>query len=256
MPVRNSNVGGSDQPLNEQPSFEAKSNPEDDWDALMKVADSTKVGRDENGFDRMSTSFYLKDDEELEIMFLSDYPTMFNGHAMKRFSKNNTEYYTKEPCQKSAQSYCLYCDEKYNVQPVVAFPILDPRGTYDRQTKEVDASKPCPKLFLTSVAFAKIIKKTRDDVGGTLMGKVMKLTRANKNYSISAAMVPDRTPGTFRYKTAPAFTGAIPDAASIYSPDPDATVQNVINTSAKPADMVYNKGGAAGGANTAPKRTF
>jgi hypothetical protein len=264
MPVRN-NVGAS-SPNDENPFASAAKAPttaakpaasDDNWEKIMEAQESSKVSEDENGFNKTNTNFYLRDDEETNIIFLDDAPYLFHGHNLKMFSKNNKEYYQTEACQKMTQKTCEFCSGGYSVTQKVAFTILDSRGNWDTKKADFDYN-PAPKLFVVPIALAKIIKQTRDECGGTLTDKVMKLSRANKNYSIRAVMeqVPGQPKGTLRYKPSIKFSKAIPDPTVIYGPVNDLMAQNILNRAAAPGDNKYAKKGNddSSGGNT--KSTF
>lgn len=212
----------------------------DVWDDIMdmKSASFNALVEDEGGFTKMSSNFYLTDGEETEIQMLSETPHAFQGHNLKLMSKKNKPYYVVETCQKTAQKHCVLCSTKSknvgDLRQLIAFGILDYRGTYDTKTNTFDGV-PAPRIFLTPLGLAKAFKRLRDEVGGRLTDKVIKLTKDSKNYNPSIKTIPNPADNgaSLVYKKARPFSGAKPNISVLYAPQTDDYLNNLVNNAIK-----------------------
>lgn len=241
MPQR-SNDSTKDVPTTKRSAPTAQANnPAQSGDAWEELAGLKSGGQveDENGFTKMNTSFYLKDGEEIEIVLLEDQPYIFMAHTVKMHTKAGKAYFVTEACQKANSNHCEFCSTKAKTvglaRQTVAFEILDPRGTKDAKTDKW-SNKPAPKIFLPPLALAKAIKRIRDDVGGSLLDKVLKLSKDSKAYSVQLSMTPGKEKGQMFMKKAPKFDGPRPDVKVIYAPLSDQEAMNIIGYAEKSDD--------------------
>lgn len=217
--------------VNPQRNAVASGAGEDAWEKVMNAKGGGGGAKeDDNGFTKMNTNFYLTDGESTEIIFLEDVPYVFSAHGLKMKSKKGATFYVTEGCQKSAQNHCLMCSSKLStvgkVRNVVAFIILDGRGSYDKDEQDFDGV-PVPKIFMTPLALAKAIKRLRDDVDGDLTDKVIKLSKDSKAYSISIATV--KKGSGIEYKKAPKYDGALPNVQELYAPLSDEELERILS---------------------------
>jgi len=222
----------------------------DAWDEIEKMkSQSYKAVEDEHGFTKMNTNFYLLDGGEADIEFLTDAPIVFPAHGIKMRSKAGKTYYITEGCQKSSQNHCVLCSTKNtnvsSARNTIGFPILDYRGTWDAKANKGNGEfdgKPVAKIFLMPLGLAKSVKKLRDDVGGTLIGKVCKLTKDVKNYNANVKMVKNPAdPNSYIYKKGVGYTGPIPNIHVLYAPLKDAELETLLSYGNK--DNNDNSGG-------------
>jgi hypothetical protein len=220
----------------------------DAWDTVMemKSASLTKMAEDANGFNKLNTNFYLMDGEEADIMLLAEAPQVFAGHNLKLISKAKKAYFVVEACQKSKQGHCVLCDSKSAMvgQPrqYIAFPMIDSRGKWDTPKKAFDG-KPTAKIFLMPLGLAKGFKKLKDDAGGTLLDKIVKLTKDAKNYMPTIRMIKNpNDANSMIYAPAIKWTDPVPNISVIYAPADDAALNQLLNY--MPSD---DSGAAAGG---------
>jgi hypothetical protein len=225
----------------EQVPFEQNTtNADDAWGKVMemKSASMNSLVEDENGFNKLNTNYYLLDGEEGLIQFISDIPIIFPGHNIKMFTKAGKPYYITETCQKSNQASCVLCNSKANTigdaRQIIAFSVLDYRGTYRKKDEKNPASKegwdgvPVPKIFLMPLGLAKSIKKLKDEVGGTLKDKIIKLSKDAKNYTPQVMM--DKVDGgLMKYRTATPFTGKSPNINVLYAAQNDEALNRLVN---------------------------
>lgn len=247
MPKRNDlNEKANSQPLGNQ-----QENADDEWEKLMsmKGTGSSVNKKDENGFDKMNCNFYLLDGETCDVALLEDTPHVFLGHNLKLASKSGRPYFMVEACRKSIDSTCEMCStNQKNVgaaRQYIAFVLLDSRGSYDKNSKAFDG-KAYPKIFLAPLPVAKTLKRLRDDVGGSLIGKVIRLSKDAKNYSANVATVSDGK-GGLKYKQAPTWDGPIPDVSVIYAPSEKEALSRFlgfVNDDEGDEETSGNKGGA------------
>lgn len=226
MPKRNEKEQAGSTPVVAQGTDDEK------WEELMdmKSTGMSMNKADENGFDKMNSNFYLLDGEACDIALLEDVPHVFAGHNLKLRSKSGKTYYTVEACLKAVGDTCEMCStNQKNVGAVrqnIAFVILDSRGAFDQKAGAFDG-KPCPKIFLAPLPVAKAFKRLRDDAGGTLKDKVIRLSKDAKAYSANIATV--KKGDQLMYKKAPVWTGPIPNVAVIYAPSDREQLAKFLN---------------------------
>ena len=218
MPVRSKHEEAEDENVPNSGNESSEDNGEDAWEKIANAKTGGKSAEDANGFNKMNTNFFIMEDEEADIVFLSENPYIFWGHGLKLFSKKSGKhYYSTEACQKSKQSHCVLCSSpNANVgeaRQFVAFPILDSRGSWDSKAKGFDGT-PVAKIFLVSIGLAKIIKKFKDEMGGTLTDKVVKLSKNGKNYSFLPRT--EKNGKTLTFLDPPEYDGGIPEVEKIY----------------------------------------
>ena len=164
---------------NQQPAQQANqpTGTGDAWDELDDLGNGF-----DDGFNKMNTSFFLSNKEEVDIVLVDESPVLFNGHNLQCISSKGKKFWRTEACQKSHQSYCVACDRKSksigNANKVIAFRVLDSRGTYDSQKGDFNWI-PAVKIFLAPIYVAKIFKSLKDQAG-TISDKVIKLSKDDK----------------------------------------------------------------------------
>lgn len=230
MPKRNVETADEKEVLEGAGSNETV-DTEDPWEQLAKMQSGGGGSKDDNGFTKLNTNFFLMDGESVEIQFLKEEPFLFQAVNLKLTSKSGKPYYQTEASQLSTQKHCKLIEAGYRPSWKAAFVLVDPRGSWDSETKKLDGV-PVPKIFLTPTAFGKLIKEAKDEVG-QLAGIVWKLSKAGKNYAIRA--VTEKLPSGegLRYKKAPEWGGAIPDVEKIYAPSSDAYLEQILHNAAK-----------------------
>lgn len=209
-----------------RPSAKSASQDEDEvWDEIMEMKQGSGGG--DGGFDKMNTNFYLSNGEEIDIVILDNVPTIFNGHVIKcqgnKKDGGTYTFYRTEACQKSAQDYCVLCEtENKNVgksKKIIAFRVLDSRGSWSKDANNGKGGLdgiPTPKIFLVSLDLAKQIKVLRDDAGGDLTDKVIKLSK-NEKY-IANFKFKKNPNGSLNFVDAPEFDGELPEILEVYAP--------------------------------------
>jgi len=161
-----------------QPQSQA---PEDAWGTIMEMKGGGGGG--DGTFNKMNTSFFLRDGEEANVIFMDEQPTIFFGHNIKCKSDAGKTFYRTEQCQKATQDYCILCDNPSpaigKANRVIGFTIIDERGSWDSKASKLNGV-PCGKLFLVPLYFAKQVKILKDDAE-TITDKIVKITK-NGNY--------------------------------------------------------------------------
>ena len=221
---------------------QAKDNGDDVWGEIMNMKGKGSGG--EGGFNKLNTSFWLSNGEEIDIVLLDEQPFMFWGHTIKCRSKEGKTFYRIEACQKSEQDYCVMCESDNKAigksKKIIAFRVLDSRGSWDSETKGLDGV-PTPKIFTVSIDLAKQIKLLKDDAG-TISDKVLKLSK-NGTYTINFKFKKN-TDGSLRYVNAPDYDGDLPEVLEVYAPMDDDDLMEFIRQFADASD-----GGNSGGSN-------
>jgi hypothetical protein len=215
--------------------FKSRTSVDDAWESIMDIkgGSGSSYRTDSNGFTKLSTNFYLLDGEVSEVVFLEDSPRVFTGHNLKMRSKNGKTFYVVEQCQKAVQKHCGFCTTNLKTvgdsRQFISFLLLDSRGSWDIENKKFDG-KPAPKFWLAPLGAAKAVKRLRDEVGGTLLGKVVKLSKDSKNYTPQVITVASKKDPQARvYKAAPEYLGNVPDFEFIYQPLEDDEVSKILN---------------------------
>ena len=185
-PVRNRADATGVAQTQEEPQLESITG-DSAWDSIEEMKGSGGDGK----FDKMSTSFFLKEGEKAEVVFIDENPVIFHGHNIKCVSEKGTTFYRTEQCQKSIQDYCVYCDASAQnnaiskANKVIAFRLLDSRGKWDSNKRGLDGN-PAPKIFLSPLYFAKQTKALKDEAG-EISDKVINISRTG-NYTLSYKM--------------------------------------------------------------------
>lgn len=228
------------------------------WDEIM---DMKQGGGGEGGFDKMNTNFFLKDGEEIDIVLMDNVPTVFNGHIIKcqgqRDDGSTYTFYRTEQCQKSAQDYCVLCESQNSAvgkaKKVIAFRVLDSRGSWDKTLNNGNGGLngiPTPKIFLVPIYLAKQFKTLRDDAGGELTDKVIKLSK-NGNYQANFKFKKNND-GSLRYLNAPDYDGEIPEILDVYVAMEDDDLIDFVRKFANAGNgggQAPQRGGNSGGSN-------
>ena len=232
----------------------SKDDEEDESDPWNQIA-NMKGGSDEGEFTKMNTNFFLRDNEEAEVLFLDEDPVIFMGHSLKGISDSNTTFYRTEACQKTEQDYCVMCDSRNgNVgkqRRVIGFRLIDFRGKWDSNKGGFDGV-PAPKIFLVPLYLAKQIKILKDDTG-SLTDKVAKLTKSG-NYGVNFVTV-TRKGGGFDYDYIDfddEFEDmSLPEISEVYAPLEDGEIDDFIDRfcSSAPATPTRSSGSARGGSS-------
>lgn len=221
---------------------------DDPWDTIANMKGGSG-GSDDGTFTKMNTNFFLRDDEEAEVLFLDEDPVIFMGHTLKGQGEKSV-FYRTEACQKSEQDYCTMCDTRnQNVSKarrVIAFRIMDFRGKWDTQKGGFDG-EPSPKIFLVPLYLAKQIKILKDDTG-SLIDKVAKLTKSG-NYGINFVTVP-RKGGGFDYDYID-FEDEfgdmeLPEVSEVYAPSEDDYLDDFIDNYCNGAPAPSNNSSSRG----------
>ena len=213
-----------------RPKASAVASDENDdvWDEIMEMKQGSSG--DDGSFNKMNTNFYLSNGEEIDIVLLDNAPTIFNGHVIKctgtKKDGGTYTFYRTEACQKSNQEYCVLCESDNKAvgksKKIIAFRVLDSRGSW---SKEANGGKggldgvATPKIFLVSLELAKQIKLLRDDAGGELTDKVIKLSK-NEKY-IANFKFRKNTNGSLSFIDAPEYDGELPEVMDVYAPMED-----------------------------------
>lgn len=238
---------------NQQSSKPAK-NDDDVWNEIMDMKSKGDGG--DGGFNKMNTNFYLKDGEEIDIVILDENPEIFWGHVIKCKTDAGQTFYRTEQCQKSEQDYCVLCESDNKAiskaKKIIAFRVLDSRGNWDSENKCLDGI-PAPKIFLTPLYLAKQFKTLRDDAGGTISDKVIKLSK-NGNYQANFKFKKLQG-GGLDYVSAPDYNEELPNISEVYAPMGDNELMEFVrkfadgsDASSKPSRGGNNKrGGNASG---------
>lgn len=224
---------------------------EDVWDTINDM----KGGSGEGEFNKMNTSFFLRDEEEAEVVFLDENPTIFFGHNIKCESDAGKTFYRTEQCQKSEQDYCTMCDSTNTAigkaNRVIGFRLVDSRGSWDGKKKELNGV-PTPKIFLVPLYFAKQIKLLKDEQG-TITDKVIKITK-NGNYQANFKMNKIKSGGyDFEYIEEDEFDEMdIPEILDVYAPMEDEELIDFLDKFSakavkKTADRPQDSGRKVGG---------
>lgn len=200
---------------------------DDVWDTI----DSMKAkggGGGQDGFNKLNTNFFLRDGEEAEIIFIDENPTVFIGHSIKCTTSEGKTFYRIEQCQKSEQDYCNMCDMATGKKSpvgkatnIIAFRILDSRGSWDSQKKDFDGN-PAPKIFLSPIYLAKQIKSLKDEGDGSISDKVIKIKK-DGNYTVSHKTTKLAGGGfDYEYVDDKIFDDMpLPEILEVYAPLPD-----------------------------------
>lgn len=200
------------------------------WDDIMEMK-PTSNGED-GTFNKMNTNFYLTNGEEIDIVILDNVPIVFNGHVIKcqgeKKDGGTYTFYRTEACQKSAQDHCVLCEtQNRNVgkdKKIIAFRVLDSRGSWDKSLNNNKGGLdgvPAPKIFMVALDLAKQIKILRDDAGGDLTDKVIKLAK-NEKYIANFRFSKNKD-GSLNYVPAPEMDEdmEIPEILEVYAPMED-----------------------------------
>lgn len=221
---------------------------DDVWDDIM----SMKNGGDDGQFNKMNTNFYLKDGEEIDIVLLDENPFIFWGHTIKCKSNAGKTFYRIEQCQKSEQDYCVLCESDNKAigkaKKIIAFRLLDSRGSWDIKAGGFDGN-PAPKIFLTPLYLAKQFKALKDDAGGNISDKVIKLSKSS-NY-IATLKMKNVGGGNLKYTDAPEFDGDTPEVLEVYAPMED---DDLIDFIRQFADATPNATANSGNGGTNSRR--
>ena len=218
------------------PSTPSRKQPQQDegeeaWDDIMNM----KSGGSDGSFDKMNTSFFLREGEEIDIVVLDESPCMFWGHTIKCQSQAGKTFYRIEQCQKSEQDSCVMCDSQNKAigaaKKIIGFRVLDSRGSWDRQTKAMDGV-PAPKIFMVPLYLAKQLKSLKDDAG-TISDKVIKLSKTG-NYQANFKYRKNAN-GSLEYVSAPDYEEDLPDILEVYKPMGDSDLIDFIRQFAEPA---------------------
>lgn len=238
MPSRDANEsrpqraqrGVQEAPQQQRPAPATANNaPEDAWDVINNMKGGNGGGND--GFNKMNTSFFLRDGEEADVVFVDEQPTIFFGHSIKCKSDAGKTFYRQEQCQKSEQDYCTMCDANNSAigkaNRVIGFRVIDSRGSWDSGKGELDGVPAC-KIFLVPLYLAKQIKTLKDDAG-TIGDKIIKLSK-NGNYMANFKMVKLRS-GGFDYDYAPEELDEVaqPEILEVYAPMEDEELIDFID---------------------------
>lgn len=211
---------------------------EDVWEEIMNMKGKGEQG----GFNKMNTTFYLKDAEEIDIVLLDENPYMFWGHVIKCQSTAGKTFYRIEQCQKSEQDYCVMCDSDNKAiskaKKIIAFRLLDSRGSWDKDAGGFDGV-PVPKIFTVPLYLAKQFKSLKDDAG-TVSDKVIKLSK-NGNYQANFKFKKGRD-GSLRYVDAPEIKGDLPEVLTVYAPMSDDDLIDFIRQFADAATDSSSRG--------------
>lgn len=238
MPKRsNSQIVDDTENVNSAQDVQGFQEGDDTWDTVLNMTNnSVDIDKgDDNGYTKQNTNFYLKDGEEALIILMEDTPTVFQGHSVKRKTKAGKSFFTVEASQKTVKNSCKW-EKAAQQNPAIgaarnqiAFPIVDSRGSYDSATQQLDG-KPAGKIFLTPLPVAKRIKKLRDEQDGSLKGKILKLSKDAKNYTVELHMV-KQADGSYRPKEAdPKMLAAIavPNIKKVYAPLEDNEIDTYL----------------------------
>tara|TARA_Y100000034_G_scaffold29728_1_gene36186 strand:+ start:56949 stop:57749 length:801 start_codon:yes stop_codon:yes gene_type:complete len=202
----------------------------DVWDDIMNAKQGGSNGTDENGFNKLNTNFWLSNGDEIDIVILDDDPVMFKGHTLKCVTDAGKTFYRNEQCQKAVQQYCEMCESKNknvgSAKSLVAFRVLDSRGSWDREAGAMDGV-PVPKIFFTPIYLAKIFKSLKDDGEGVLSDKVIRLSKDGQ-YSAKFKLVKGAG-GAMHFVDAPEYTGDLFEVLDIYEPMADEDLNDFMN---------------------------
>jgi len=220
-PTGNQNARNNSQKVDE----------DDAWDEIMNMKGKGEGG--DGGFNKMNTNFFLKDGEEIDIVVLDENPVIFWGHVIKCESEKGQTFYRTEQCQKSEQDYCVLCESDNpsvsKAKNIIAFRVLDSRGSWDKNLNNGKGGLdgvPAPKIFLTPLYLAKQFKSLKDDAGGSISDKVVKLSK-NTNYQANFKFKKNAD-GSLRYVDAPEFDGDLPDTLEVYAPMSDNELMDFV----------------------------
>lgn len=248
QPMQQAPAQRQQEPLNATPQSGA-----DVWDTINDM--STGSGGS-GGFDKMNTAFFMKNDEQGRIIFIDENPVIFVGHVIKCISDAGKEFYRTEQCQKVNQTYCTLCDATATnkavskANRVIAFRVLDERGKWDSSKKGLDGV-PTPKIFLAPTDFAKLVKTLKDEAGGKISDKIIKLQK-NTKYIPTVSMVPLPS-GGFDYEKFPEsiFDGMVlPEILDVYAPMSDQDIIDFIDKFAVKPQQNFNQQNQNNGGNT------
>ncbi len=209
---------------------------DDVWDDVMNMKTKGQGG-DDDGFNKFNTGFYLREGETANIVLMDENPVIFWGHVIKCKSKKGSTYFLTEQCQKSESSGCVMCDSSNpavgKARKVIAFRILDERGTWVTPQGATQGDwdwVPKPKIFLPATYVAKQFKQLKDEAGGTISDKVIKLSK-NGNYLAQLSLEKGAGGGMF-YVQAPEYDGEMPDILEVYAIRDDRDLIDFIHTAA------------------------
>lgn len=235
MPVRNE-TGGNQTPTRTRArasqAVDQKQDGDDVWDDIMTM--KGKGDFEDGAFNKMNTNFWLKEGEEIDIVVLDDNPVIFWGHTIKCSTDKGQTFYRVEQCQKSTQDYCTLCESKSPAvkksTKSIAFRILDSRGSWDKKLNDGKGGMngiAVPKIFLVPLYVAKQFKVLKDDAGGKLSDKVVKLSKTG-NY-IANFKYKKNPDGSLRYVDAPVYDGELPEVLEVYAPMEDKDIQDFLH---------------------------
>ncbi len=219
------------------------------WEEIMEMKQG--ASGESGGFNKMNTNFWLSNGEEIDVVFLDNSPTIFNGHVIKCSTEAGKTFYRTEACQKSAQDYCVLCETENKTvsksKKIIAFRILDSRGNWNKDLNNKKGGMDgvaSPKIFLVSLDLAKQIKLLRDDAGGELTDKVIKLSK-NEKY-IANFKFRKNTNGSLSYIPAPSYDGELPEILDIYAPMDDEELMEFVRkfSYSEPATAPSRGGGS------------
>lgn len=165
---------------------------------LESAIQSTRTEfKDENGFDRMNSNFYITEDEEGEIVFLNDgtqkpgMPYVASVHVLHMKSKKGKSFYPTEICQKNFQKSCVMCDASKSNESVSKqkeaffYQVLDLRGKRSEKDSSKFEGDPVPMLWQTHKAVAAQIVKHKKDLGNDLTDIIFKVNRVGKETHVT-----------------------------------------------------------------------
>lgn len=240
-------------PATQEPEIMTPQSGDDVWDTINEMKTGSGGA---GGFDKMNTSFFLRDGEVARVIFIDENPTVFFGHTIKCISDAGKVFYRTEQCQKATQQYCTMCDASATNKAVgkagrvIGFRLLDERGKWDSNKQALDGI-PTPKIFLSPTDTAKLIKNVKDEAGGVISDKIVKMTK-NSKYFPTVEMVKLQS-GGFDYETFPESIFddmPLPEILDVYAPLSDADIIEFIDKfGVKPQNnnQNQNNGGNAGG---------
>lgn len=204
---------------------------------LAKRGNKFEEFKDENGFDKTNTNFYVKDGESVDIVFLSENPYMVKTHGITKTVKKKdgtfVKFFPEETCQKIEGSTCILCDASKSIDTIKAanleffYPIISLQGARHKETKEFVGGE-APAFFKPNRFVLGRIAELKNEYGSDFCNLVFSLTKVGKNVVFEVKMKKvgigrDQVSKPMIYDKE--YKGKLPDFMTIWQPKDSETLE-------------------------------
>lgn len=132
--------------------------------------------------------FFLKEDEEATIQFLTDEPYCFDAHSVRDRSGN----FSTVPCGLNTGKSCSLCKDGIKTTWRAAFKVLDFRGSWNRDKKRFNNDDPVVRIWTVGSTVAQQLKQYCDKKKSDLSELVIEVSRSgggkDTTYNLETAL--------------------------------------------------------------------